>query len=67
MTTKKVILYFEDERDALHFTVAASSVISGGAKPEAGRDANRLIQPLARANRIRVARSANQLQEQPSL
>ncbi len=63
MTTKKVILYFEDERDALHFTVAASSVMSDGSRLNGGKDATRLIQPLARANRIRVARSATQVQE----
>jgi hypothetical protein len=62
MSTRKVILYFEDESDALHFTVAASSVISDGdshPKP----DASKLIQPLARANRIRVARTATHTQD----
>jgi hypothetical protein len=62
MTIKKVILYFEDEQDALRFTVAASSVISEG-KPQVVRDSMRLIQPLARASRIRVARGATHPRE----
>ena len=55
MASKKVIVYFEDERDALHFTVAASSVISEGNWAGSDESANGLIEPLARANRIRVS------------
>ena len=67
MSTKKVIVYFEDERDALHFTVAASSLISGEPKLETGnREAMRLIRPLARANRIRISRGATTLEPQPA-
>jgi hypothetical protein len=62
MSNRKVILYFEDESDALHFTVAASSLISDG-DSQATPDANKLIQPLTRANRIRVARGTTDAPE----
>ncbi|MGE0406207.1 MAG: hypothetical protein AB7O65_07905 [Candidatus Korobacteraceae bacterium] len=62
MSTKKVILYFEDESDALHFTVAASSLISNPDSP-GSPDARKLIQPLTRAHRIRVGRSATHVQD----
>ena len=61
MSTKRVILYFDDESDAVRFTVAASSLISGDS--QASRDTRKLIQPLTRANRIRVGRSAARAEE----
>jgi len=62
MSSKEVILYFENESDAVHFTVAASSLISEG-DSQARPDATRLIQPLARAHRIRVAPGKNDAEE----
>ena len=62
MSNRKVILYFEDESDALHFTVAASSLISDG-DSQATPDTDKLIQPLTRASRIRVARGTTHAPE----
>ena len=60
MTTKKVILYFENQNDALRFTLAAGSVMAEGTGPSGGKDLMRLVQPLTRATRIRVGRTASQ-------
>ena len=58
MSPRKVILYFDDHRDALRFTLAAGSVMSGADHPSAGQNVLRIIQPLARATRIRVGKTA---------
>jgi hypothetical protein len=52
----QVVLYFDDQADALRFALAAGSVMSGG-EPRAS---NELVQETARATRIRVD-SANKL------
>lgn len=62
MAAKKVILYFENHRDALRFTLAAGSVMSE-TDQTSGKDATYLIQPLARATRIRVGHTASQDEE----
>jgi hypothetical protein len=59
MATKKVILYFDNQQDALRFTLAAGSVMADSKQPNAGTQALHLIQPLARATRIRVTRTAS--------
>jgi hypothetical protein len=46
----QVILYFEDQSDALHFALAAGSVMSGEGAP-ATTD---LVQKTARITRIRL-------------
>jgi hypothetical protein len=51
MALKKVVLYFEDQQDALRFTLAAGSLISGEYSSMAGPLA-KLTQPLSRAARI---------------
>lgn len=58
MATNKVILYFEEESDALRFTIAAGSIMSGADQPSAGQNVLRILQPLARASRIRVDKTA---------
>jgi len=58
MARRKVTLYFEDHRDALRFTLAAGSVMSGAEHPNIGQNVLRIVQPLARATRIRVGRAA---------
>jgi hypothetical protein len=58
MSPRKVILYFDDHRDALRFTLAAGSVMSGADHPSAGQNVLRIMQPLARATRIRVGKTA---------
>ena len=51
MALKKVIVYFEDQQDALRFTLAAGSLISGEYSGMTGPLA-KLTAPLSRAARI---------------
>jgi hypothetical protein len=51
----QVVLYFDDQADALRFALAAGSVMSGG-EPRATED---LVQETARATRIRVDSANN--------
>jgi len=51
MALKKVVLYFEDQQDALRFTLAAGSLLSGEYSGMTGPLA-KLTQPLSRAARI---------------
>jgi hypothetical protein len=53
MASRQVILYFEDQQDALRFALAASSVMSGDGQ------AGELIQETQRASRVRVADSVH--------
>ncbi|MGA7217792.1 MAG: hypothetical protein WBX38_05735 [Candidatus Sulfotelmatobacter sp.] len=46
----QVILYFEDQADALRFALAAGSVMAG----DAARVSDDLIQETARVSRIRL-------------
>jgi hypothetical protein len=46
----QVILYFEDQADALRFALAASSVMAG----DSARVTNDLVQETARVSRIRL-------------
>jgi len=46
----QVVLYFEDQADALRFALAAGSVMSG----EGGKFTNDLLEETARATRIRL-------------
>jgi hypothetical protein len=46
----QVILYFDDQADALRFALAASSVMAG----DSTRVTDDLIQETARVNRIRL-------------
>ena len=58
MAGRKVTLYFDDHRDALRFTLAAGSVMSGAEHPNTGQNVLRIVQPLSRATRIRVGQTA---------
>jgi hypothetical protein len=51
----QVVLYFDDQADALRFALAAGSVMAGG-EPRATDD---LVQETARATRIRVDSANN--------
>lgn len=51
MAARQVILYFDDQQDALRFALAAGSVMSGESRNEANGD---LIQETQRARRIRL-------------
>jgi hypothetical protein len=46
----QVVLYFEDQADALRFALAAGSVMAG----EGGKFTNDLVQETARVMRIRL-------------
>jgi hypothetical protein len=46
----QVILYFDDQADALRFALAAGSVMAG----EGSRQSEALIQETARVSRIRI-------------
>ncbi|MGC2475741.1 MAG: DUF3110 domain-containing protein [Candidatus Sulfotelmatobacter sp.] len=46
----QVVLYFEDQADALRFALAAGSVMSG----EGGKFTSDLLEETARATRIRL-------------
>ena len=51
MAAKKVVLYFDNHVDALHFTLAASSVMAGDNR---GRAMSAMVTEVARASRITV-------------
>lgn len=60
MATKKVILYFDNQQDALRFTLAAGSLMTGSEQEEeARRQALHLVSPLKAATRIRVGRTSS--------
>jgi hypothetical protein len=46
----QVVLYFEDQADALRFALAAGSVMAG----EGGKFTSELVTEVTRANRIRL-------------
>ena len=54
----QVVLYFEDQADALRFALAAGSVMAG----EAGKVTRSLVEGTARVSRIRSMRSIPRLQ-----
>jgi hypothetical protein len=56
MAARKVILYFEDQTDALRFALAAGSVMSGEKQP---KSAVELVQETQRANRIRLGETSH--------
>jgi hypothetical protein len=53
MAARQVILYFDDQQDALRFALAAGSVMSGEGQT------GELIQETQRASRIRLEEAAN--------
>jgi hypothetical protein len=52
MAGKKVVLYFDRQEDALHFTLAAGSVLAGDAASLGSDQRATVIQEMGRANRI---------------
>ena len=62
---KKVILYFENERDALRFTLAAGSAMADAGQPNTAPNAMLLAQRLSRATRIRVRHTPSQDDDEP--
>lgn len=53
MAARQVILYFDDQQDALRFALAAGSVMSGEGQ------VGELIQETQRASRIRLEEAGN--------
>ncbi|HWX93595.1 MAG TPA: hypothetical protein VNY29_13265 [Terriglobales bacterium] len=51
MAARQVILYFDDQKDALRFALAAGSVMSGEGETETTKERT-LIQGTQRASRI---------------
>ena len=52
MAARQVILYFDDQQDALRFALAAGSVMSGDGQ------SGELVQETQRASRIRLEEGA---------
>jgi hypothetical protein len=55
----QVILYFDDQADALRFALAAGSVMAGDAAPAK----NTLVKETSRVSRIRLNKAATGNQE----
>ena len=58
MAARQVILYFDDQKDALRFALAASSVMSGEGRAEPSVERT-LIQRTQRASRILLDEPVN--------
>ena len=58
MAAKQVILYFDDQSDALRFALAAGSVMSGEGEADQ-KERRSLIQETQRASRILLDEAAN--------
>jgi hypothetical protein len=58
MAAKQVILYFDDQKDALRFALAAGSVMSSESEAD-GVEKRSLIQETQRASRILLDDAAN--------
>jgi len=56
MAARQVILYFDDQKDALRFALAAGSVMSGESENQATGE---LVQEMQRARRIRLDEGLN--------
>jgi len=56
MAAKEVVLYFDDQSDALRFALAAGSVMSGERQTQS---AHELINETQRASRIKLGDSGN--------
>jgi hypothetical protein len=58
MAARQVILYFDDQKDALRFALAAGSVMSGEGEGETAKQRT-LIQETQRASRILLDEPVN--------
>jgi hypothetical protein len=58
MAARQVILYFDDQKDALRFALAAGSVMSGEGQTETTKERT-LIQETQRASRILLDEPVN--------
>ncbi|HET7205434.1 MAG TPA: hypothetical protein VFI95_02535 [Terriglobales bacterium] len=51
MAARKVILYFDDQNDALRFALAAGSVMAGESESQTTKQ---LLQEMQRASRVKL-------------
>jgi len=58
MAASQVVLYFENQEDAVHFTLAASSVISAG-ELQINEAVVKIAQEICKASRITTAGSVS--------
>jgi len=58
MAARQVILYFDDQKDALRFALAAGSVMSGEGEAETTKERT-LVQETQRASRILLDEPVN--------
>jgi len=58
MAARQVILYFDDQKDALRFALAAGSVMSGEGEAETTKE-HTLVQETQRASRILLDEPVN--------
>jgi hypothetical protein len=58
MAARQVILYFEDQKDALRFALAAGSIMARDGGTEAGEERT-LIQETQRASRVLLDEAVN--------
>jgi hypothetical protein len=63
MAAREVILYFDDQTDALRFALAAGSVMSGEKQT---KSANELINETQRASRIKLGDALSTALGQPA-
>jgi hypothetical protein len=54
MAAKQVVLYFDSHQDALHFTLAASSILAGEIRNRAAKDQPDVTHNIERITRIVV-------------
>jgi hypothetical protein len=59
MSMNQVVLYFDRQEDALHFTVAASSVMSADGRPLSNDAGLKFAKQVSKASRIRTDRVLN--------
>ena len=52
MAANQVVLYFDTQQDALHFTLAASSVMSAEGSAHSNEAAARVAEEICKASRI---------------
>lgn len=52
MSINQVVLYFDKQEDALHFTVAASSVMSADGPPVSSDAGLKFAKEISKASRI---------------
>jgi hypothetical protein len=65
MAARQVILYFDDQKDALRFALAAGSVMAGEAETVATQERT-LIQNTQRARRVLIDEAVNTGAAEPS-